>query len=77
MNHKKKEVAKAIAKENFSPVIKKIQRVQIQTHYKDECLSIDLIDCSSLSKYNKIYKFIFTKIDNHTKNAWATPLEDK
>ena len=66
-----------ITKEIFSPVIKKFQRIQIQTHYKDECWSIDLIDRSSLSKYNKNYKFIFTIIDNHTKYAWATPLKDK
>ena len=66
-----------ITKEIFSPVIKKFQRIQIQTHYKDECWSIDLIDRSGLSKYNKNYKFIFTIIDNHTKYAWAIPLKDK
>ena len=53
MNHKKKEIAKAIAEEIFYPVIKKFQRIQIQTHYKDECWSIDLIDRSRLRKYNK------------------------
>ena len=73
MNQKKK----GIVKEIFSPVIKKFQRIQIQTHYKDECWSIDLIDRSSLSKYNKNYKVIFTIIDNHTKYAWAIPLKDK
>ena len=73
MNQKKKEIVKEI----FSPVIKKFQRIQIQTHYKDECWSIDLIDRSNLSKYNKNYKFIFTIIDNHTKYAWAIPLKDK
>ena len=72
-----KEKKKEIAKEIFSPVIKKFQRIQIQTHYKDECWSIDLIDRSSLAKYNKNYKFIFTIIDNHTKYAWAIPLKDK
>ena len=72
-----KEKKKKIAKEIFSPVIKKFQRIQIQTHYKDECWSIDLIDRSNLSKYNKNYKFIFTIIDNHTKYAWAIPLKDK
>ena len=41
-----------IAKEIISPVIKKFDRFQIQTHYKDECWSIDLIDRSSLAKYN-------------------------
>ena len=59
-----------IAKEIFSPVVKKFDRIQIQTHYKDECWSIDLKDRSSLAKYNKNYKFIFTIIDNHTKFAW-------
>ena len=73
MSEKKKEIAKEI----FSPVIKKFQRIQIQTHYKDECWSIDLIDRSSLAKYNKNHKFIFTIIDNHTKYAWAIPLKDK
>ena len=73
MSEKKKEIAKEI----FSPVIKKFQRIQIQTHYKDECWSIDLIDRSSLAKYNKNYKFIFTIIDNHTKYAWVIPLKDK
>ena len=66
-----------ITEEIFSPVIKKFQRIQIQTHYKDECWSIDLIDRSSLSKYNKNFKFIFTISDNHTKYAWAIPLKDK
>ena len=73
MNQNKKEIVKEI----FSPVIKKFQSIQIQTHYKDECWSIDLIDRSNLSKYNKNYKFIFTIIDNHTKYAWAIPLKDK
>ena len=36
-----------------------------------------MIDRSSLSKYNKNYKFIFTIVDNHTKYAWAIPLKDK
>ena len=37
MNQSKKEIVKEI----FSPVIKKFQRIQIQTHYKGECWSID------------------------------------
>ena len=73
MNEKKKE----IAKELFSPVIKKFQRAQMRTHYKDECWSIDLIDRSSISNDNKNYKCVFTIIDNHTKYAWAIPHKDK
>ena len=77
MNQKAELRKEQIVKEIFFPVIKKFQRIQIQTHYKDECWSIDLIDRSSLSKYNKNYKFTFTIIDNHTKYAWAIPLKDK
>ena len=73
MNQKKKQIANEI----FSPVIKKFQRIQTQTHYEDKCWSIDLIDRSSLNKSNKNFKFIFTIIDNHTKYAWAIPLKDK
>ena len=67
---------KEIAQEIFSPVITKFQRIQIQTHYKVECWSIELIDRSRLSKYNKHFKFVFGIIDNHTKFAWAIPLKD-
>ena len=45
--------------------------------YKDETCSADLIDKSSLSKYNNIYKFILTVIDIVTKYAWAIPLKNK
>ena len=69
---------KETAKGTFSPVIRKIRRIQVQTHYKEShCWSIDLIDRSSLSKYSKHFKFIFTITDNHTKFAWGIPLKDK
>ena len=71
--NKKKENAKEI----FSPVLKKFDCIQIQTHYKEECWSIDLVQRSSLAKYNKNHEFIFKINDNHTKYAWAIPLEDK
>ena len=47
------------------------------TIIKDETWSADLIDMSSLSKYNKNYKFILTVIDIFTKYAWAIPLKNK
>ena len=66
-----------IAKENIFPITKKFGLIQIQTHYKDECWSIDLIDRTNLAKYNENYKLIFTIIDNHSKYAWAIPLKDE
>ena len=65
------------AKEVFSPQITKFRRKRIIPLYKDETWSADLIDKSSLSKYNINYKFILTVIDIFTKYAWAIPLKNK
>ena len=66
-----------LAKEVFSPQITKFRRERILPLYKDETWSADLIDKSSLSKYNNNYKFILTVIDIFTKYAWAIPLKNK
>ena len=66
-----------LAKEVFSPRITKFRRQRIIPFYKDETWSADLIDKSSLSKYNNYYKFILTVIDIFTKYAWAIPLKNK
>ena len=66
-----------LAKEVFSPQITKFRRERIIRLYKDETWSADLIDKSSLSKYNNNYKFILTVIDIFTKYAWAIPLKNK
>ena len=68
---------KLLAKELFSPQITKFRRERIIPLYKDETWSADLIDKSSLSKYNNIYKFILTVIYIITKYAWANLLENK
>ena len=65
-----------LAKEVISPQITKI-RERIIPLYKDETWSADLIDKSSLSKYNENHKFILTVIDIFTKYAWANPLKNK
>ena len=58
-----------LAKEIFSPQIKKFRRERIIPFYKDEKWSADLIDKSSLSKYNNNYKIILTVIDIFTTYA--------
>ena len=52
-----------LIKEVFSPQITKFRRERIIPLYKDETWSADLIEKSSLSKYNNNYKFILTVID--------------
>ena len=66
-----------LAEEVFSPQITKFRRQRIIPLYKDETWSADLIDKSSLSKYNNSYKFILTDIDIFTKYAWVISLKNK
>ena len=71
------EKQQQLAKEVFSPQITKFKRQRIIPLYKDETWLADLIEKSSLSKYNNNYKFIITVIDIFTKFAWAIPLKNK
>ena len=74
---KQQQQQQQLAKEVFSPRITKFRRQRIKPFYKDETWSADLIDKSSLSKYNNNCKFILTVIDIFTKYAWANPLKKK
>ena len=65
------------AQEVFTPVRKKFQRERVTPKHIDETWSIDLIDLTKQSKYNKGYKFVFTCIDIFSKYAWAIPIKDK
>ena len=71
------EKQQLLAIEAFSPQITKLRRERIVPIYKDKTWSADLIDKSSLSKYNNNYRFILTVIDIFTKYAWAIPLKNK
>ena len=56
--HQHQQQQQQLAKKVFSPRITKFRRQRIIPLYKDETWSADLIDKSSLSKYNNNCKFI-------------------
>ena len=74
---KQQQQQQLLAKEVFSPQITKFRRDRILPLYKDETWSADLIDKSSLTKYNNSYKYILTVIDIFTKYAWDIALKNK
>ena len=43
----------------------------------DSQWQVDLVDLSSLAKFNKNYKFLLTCIDVFSKYAWVVPLKNK
>ena len=58
-----------LAKEVFTPRITKFRTEKLIPRYKKETWSADLIDKSSLNKFNNNYKFILTVTDIFTKYA--------
>ena len=77
MNKTIEKQQQQLAKEVFNRRTTKFRRKRIMPLYKDETWSADLIDKSSLSKYNNNYKFILTVRDIFTKYAWAIPSKNK
>ena len=53
------------------------RRERIIPLYKDETCSADLLDKSSLSKYNNYCKFILTVIDIFTKIGMGYSIEEE
>ena len=77
MVEKQQQQQQLLAKVVFIPQITKFRRERMIPLYKDKTWSADLIDKSSLSKYNNNYKFILIVIDIFRKYAWAIPLKNK
>ena len=59
------------------PVRKHFKRRITFTTGIDDLWQPDLVDLSSISKYNDGYKFLLTVIDVFSKVAWTVPLKNK
>ena len=59
------------------PVRRKFKRNRVIVSGIDDLWDGDLIDMSSLAKYNKNYKFILLLIDIFSRFVWAVPLKSK
>ena len=45
--------------------------------FKDNIWGVDLADMQSLSKFNKVFKYLLCAIDLFSKYAWVIPINDK
>ena len=45
--------------------------------FRDNIWGADLADMLLISKFNKVFKFLFGIIDIFSKYAWVVPLKDK
>ena len=66
-----------LASELHKQIIQKFKRKEVHSSFEDNIWGFDLADMQSLSKYNKVIKYLLCAIDFFSKNAWVVPLKDK
>ena len=66
-----------LADELRKPVIKKFEKRKAYSQFKDNIWGVDLADMQSLSRKNKVIKYLLCAIDLYSKYAFVIPLKDK
>ena len=66
-----------LADELHKPVIKKFEKREVYSQFKDNIWGVDLADMQSLSRKNKGIKYLLRAIDLYSKYAFVIPLKDK
>ena len=66
-----------LANELHKPIIRKFNKKYIYSQFKDNIWGVDLADMQSLSKKNKVIKYLLCAIDLFSKYAFVIPLKDK
>ena len=68
---------KILAEELHKPAIKKFNKSKVYSQFRNNIWGVDLADMQSLSKKNKIIKYLSCAIDLFSKYAFVIPLKDK
>ena len=66
-----------LADERHKPIIRKFNKRQVYSQFKDNIWGVDLADMQSLSRKNKGIKYLSCVIDLYSKYAFVIPLKDK
>ena len=66
-----------LAEELHKPILIKFKKIKVYSAFKDNIWAPDLADMQSISKFNKLFKFLLCVIDIYSKYAWVVPLKDK
>ena len=66
-----------LADELHKPIIKKFNKRNVYSQFKDNIWGVDLADIQSLSRKNKGIKYLLCAIDLFSKYAFVIPLKDK
>ena len=66
-----------LANELHKPVRRRFDKRTVFAKQVDDIWTADLVDMSSFSRSNKVYKYLLTAIDVFSKYGWIVPLKTK
>ena len=66
-----------LANELHKPTVRKVQKRKVYSFFRDNIWGADLVDMKSLSKYNKVVKYLLCAIDLFSKYARVVPIKDQ
>ena len=66
-----------LADELHKPIIRKFNRRNVYSQFKDNICGVDLAEMQSLSRKNKGIKYLLCAIDLYSKYAFVIPLKDQ
>ena len=66
-----------LANKLHKPIIRKFKKRKVYSLFRDNIWGIDLADMLSLSKYNKVVKYLLCVIELFSKYAWVIPIKDE
>ena len=72
-----KSSSSILADELHNPVIKKFNKRKVYSQFKDNIWGVDIAEMQSLSRKNKVIKYLLCAIDLFSKYAFVIPLKDK
>ena len=66
-----------LANELHKPIIKKFEKRNVYSRFRDNIWGTDLADMQLISKFNKGFRFLLCVTDIFSEYAWVFPLKDK
>ena len=72
-----KSSSSILADELHKPIINKFNKRKVYSQFKDNIWGVDLADMQSLSRKNKVIKYLLCAIDLYRKYAFFIPLKEK
>ena len=60
---------KELAEELHKPIVRKLKKRKVHSHFMDNVWGADLADMQIISKFNKSFIFLLCVIDNYNKYA--------